>query len=166
MTGPAELTFRVAARQRRKIITNAFSFVFTIDIIVIYGIMPWIYGSVIFWGLMCLILGIVAWILLYVTLMYGGAYTECTPSGIRTRGWGITRTCAWDQVSSINIVHVRKANVLEPTMSQLFRITTIRGAHFNLGAPLTAPRNQDPEFLDKYDQIVAYGKRISGKRVA
>lgn len=91
---------------------------------------------------------------------YSRAFTECGPDGIRTRGLGRKRRCAWDEVSDIAIraYHGRGAT------TYTVRVTTASGQHFALGAPVSGGIMPDPEFEGKVRQIRACWHAAAGGR--
>jgi hypothetical protein len=74
---------------------------------------------------------------------YATAFTECTQSGIRTRGLAGVRTCPWAEVRDIT-----------PLRDGVVRISTTSGMNFWLGAPVQSRLMPDPEFFSKVTQVM------------
>ena len=131
------LTFRISARQLRGLSL----FVLALG------------GAAVAWagvGMVAFAIsaGLVALIGLWALVMYIRAFTECTPTGIRTRGLAGTRECRWADVAAI---------VARPYgRTTTVMLTTTAGGRFRLGAPVAGGVMGDPEFPAKVAQIRQY----------
>jgi hypothetical protein len=147
-----KLRFRIARSQLRGLITyqafvGAVGAVLTIVWIMVGGqigstIWPWAVGA-----------DLVALIGLYAYLAYAVAFTECTVTGIRTRGLWSEQHCSWAEVKSISPrLYKRTTTVV---------IATTYGTSFRLGAPVDGGVMRDPEFAPKVMQIREYQRAAS-----
>jgi len=95
---------------------------------------PWAIGA-----------GLGALVSAYAYAAYAMAFTDCVPSGIRTRGLGGKRECSWASVRDISEVR-----------DGIVRVSTSCGPNFWLGAPVNSRLMQDPEFFSKVMEIRDY----------
>lgn len=92
--------------------------------------------------------GICTLISVYALVIYGLAYTECTPAGIRTRGLAGRRECRWAEVARIVPRPYRNTVTVV--------VVTTAGRRFRLGAPVAGGVMNDPQFPDKLARIQQY----------
>lgn len=152
------LTFRVSGPQRRKMLIGAaiVTAVATMLGIVVDVTRSGLGGRVAAYAIGA---GLGALISFYACASYAIVYTECTPTGIRTRGLGGRRGCPWAQVRDIS----QRASA----MNRIAVVTTTSGRRFWLGAPVDGSVVRDPEFAEKLEQITDYWRmavlgRLSG----
>jgi hypothetical protein len=141
------LTFRITARQLRDLglyvlALAALAVVPTVTVVVNGG--GW--GST--RGSLVISAGIAAAVALWALVMYAGAFSECTPTGIRTRGLAGGRDCRWAEVAGI----VQRSYGKTVSIS----VITTYGTRFRLGAPVAGGVMPDPEFGAKLAQIQQY----------
>jgi hypothetical protein len=107
-------------------------------------------------GTLALMAAIVAVIGGYAWAVYAAAFTECTPTGLRTRGFSGTRQSAWPGIADIRVrPYGQTASVM---------VTTASGARFRLGAPVDGGVMKDPEFMNRTLQVIAYCGRRPPRR--
>lgn len=103
-------------------------------------------------------------IILVATLSTIWSTTTLDKAGIRSRNYGVWRkSCSWQDVSAIA---ARRSGTRGST-NICVRVTLADGRGISLAAPRSGTVMPDPEFGEKYDQIVAYwqGQRALGKRL-
>lgn len=89
---------------------------------------------------------------LWALVMYARAFTECTPTGIHTRGLAGTRDCRWGEVADIVPRPYRGTVIVS--------VITTYGSRFWLGAPVAGGVMGDPEFGAKLAQIQQYWRSV------
>ena len=99
------------------------------------------------WALGCaLVVNMITY--LYENIMYTRAFTECTDSGILTRGLAGNRVCSWP--------HVREITCRTRVWGTDVLVTTVSGARFRLGVPVDRSTMRDPDIAAKVEQIRRY----------
>ena len=134
------VSLRIAPRQLRRLLTRTVSVAAVAAVLITLWMVnmrngallaPWAVGAAV-GALVCA----------YAYLACRTAFTECTQSGIRTRGLAGPRACSWAEVRAIT-----------PLQGGMVRISTSYGRHFWLGAPVHSRLMDDPEFFAKVMQI-------------
>jgi hypothetical protein len=145
-----DLTFRVTGPQRRALLIRAAQ---VAAVAAVLGVVAIVAPSRL--GVpaadLAAGLGLGALVIFYAWAAYATSYTECTPTGIRTRGLGGRRGCPWSEVSS--------AYVMGYTGSRLVVVRTVSGKRFWLGAPIDSSLVRDPDFAEKAQQIMDYQRK-------
>lgn len=103
--------------------------------------------------------GLVALIVLYYSVAYAVAYSECTPAGLRVRGVAGRRFLPWERLRDI-AVRDYASSPYRAGRSRPLRIVIVTaddGSRFWLGAPIDGGQGLgDLQFEDKIRQIQGY----------
>jgi hypothetical protein len=156
------LTFRPTARQIALLAAAVAVLVVAAAAILAphYAVGAHLSGSVLSWGIGA---AVGAPSLGWVLLRYKRAFTECSPSGIRSRGLGPEWRCDWAHVREIAIR--RSSNPRGPD-SYTVIVTTASGDRLQLGMPVRAGLMPDPNFEAKAERIRAYWQAAIGAQPA
>ena len=154
--GQSNLIFRVTASQRRAL---------AITVAVATALATALSGTVAFSNpsgrLTALTVGagLAALLVLYYSVAYAVAYTECAPAGLRVRGVAGRRFLPWERLRDI-AVRDYASSPYRLGRSRPLRIVIVTaddGSRFWLGAPIDGGQGLgDPQFEDKIRQIRGY----------
>jgi hypothetical protein len=95
--------------------------------------------------------GFGALVTFYSCWVYSRAYTECTPTTLRTRGYR-SHECAWKDVTQIYIHRLKS----QGSTTYSIRVRTATGKRFKLALPVTGGVMRDPQFGAKLMGIEEY----------
>jgi hypothetical protein len=147
------LLFRITPRQLRGVRVFAVVLTFvTVGLAAIahfrFGLSSPVQGWTIAAGFSCLLA-------LWASFAYAGAFTECSPDGIRVRGrFGLrNHSCPWTEIAKIGLEHWQG--------STMINVTRRNASSFRLSAPMISTAMPDPDFDAKFDQILSYWREAT-----
>jgi hypothetical protein len=153
-----DLLFRITPRQLRGV--RVYTAVLALVTVGLAALAHFRLGLGTYLQALTIVTGVCCLLALWASFAYAGAFTQCSPDGIRIRGlFGVrTYNCPWTQIAKIGLLDWQGSTRIE--------VTRRDGSRFRLGVPIIAASMPDPNFDAKYGQILSYWREIASHGVS